>query len=144
MRFFENCYFEYKEDKVAMQMLNLNTKTVEVNISFITSNDFRRLCPENSSKTKQHSQQQQTKSFRQRTSVSQQNFVGALSQGLCADWLVCIAYCISWHLIGSDQLSYLHSLPVCKGKPYLKLSKLILNWTVRNNQRIIALLTISD
>ena len=27
MRFFENCYFEYKEDKVAMQMLNLNTKT---------------------------------------------------------------------------------------------------------------------
>ena len=57
MRFFENCYFEYKEDKVAMQMLNLNTKTIEVNISFITSNDFRRLCPENSSKTKQHSQQ---------------------------------------------------------------------------------------
>ena len=53
----------------------------------------------------------------------------ALSQGLCANWLVCIAYCIFWHLIGSDQLSYLHSLPICKGKPYLKLSKLILNWT---------------
>ena len=23
--------------------------------------------------------------------------------------------------------------PICKGKPYLKLSKLILNWTVRKN-----------
>ena len=33
-------------------------------------------------------------------------FFGALSHGLCADWLVCIAYCISWHLIGLDQLSY--------------------------------------
>ena len=33
-------------------------------------------------------------------------FFGALSQGLRADWLVCIAYCIFWHLIGSDQLSY--------------------------------------
>ena len=33
-------------------------------------------------------------------------FFCALSQGLCADWLVCIAYCIFWHLIGSDQLSY--------------------------------------
>ena len=33
-------------------------------------------------------------------------FFGALSQGLCADWLVCIAFCIFWHLIGSDQLSY--------------------------------------
>ena len=85
MRFFENCYFEYKEDKVAMQMLNLNTKNVEVNISFITSNDFRRLCPENSSKTKQHSQQQETKTIRLRTAVSQGDFFGELSQGLCAD-----------------------------------------------------------
>ena len=33
-------------------------------------------------------------------------FFGALSQGLCVDWLVSIAYCIFWHLIGSDQLSY--------------------------------------
>ena len=88
---------------------------------------------QNSSKTKQHSQQQEAKSVRQRTGVSQQNFVGALSLELCADWLVCIACCIFWHLIGSDQLSYLHSLPICKGKPYLKLSKLILNWTVRND-----------
>ena len=94
MRFFENCYFEYKEDKVAMQMLNLNTKTVEVNISFITSNDFRRLCPENSSKTKQHSQQQEAKTIRRRTAVSQGDFFGELSQGLCTDWLVCIVYCI--------------------------------------------------
>ena len=27
----------------------------------------------------------------------------------------------------------LDSLPICKGKPYLKLSKLILNWTVHEN-----------
>ena len=33
-------------------------------------------------------------------------FFGALSQGLCADWLLCIAYCIFWHLIGSEKLSY--------------------------------------
>ena len=85
MRFFENCSFEYKEDKVTMQMFNLNTKTTEVNISFITSNDFRRLCPENRSKTKQHSRQQEAKTVRPRTVVSQGDFFGALSQGLCAD-----------------------------------------------------------
>ena len=42
------------------------------------------------------------------------------SQELCADWLVCIAYCIFWHLIGSDNLK--RFLPT-----YRKLSKLILN-----------------
>ena len=94
MRFFENCYFEYKEDKVAMQMLNLNTKTIEVNISLIASNDFRRVCPENSSKTKQHSQQQEAKTIRRRTAVNQGDFFGELSQGLFADWLVCIVNCI--------------------------------------------------
>ena len=35
-----------------------------------------------------------------------ETFFGALSQGLCADWLVCITYFIFWHLIGADQLSY--------------------------------------
>ena len=35
-----------------------------------------------------------------------ETFSGTLSQGLCAEWLDCIAYCIFWHLIGSDQLSY--------------------------------------
>ena len=36
-----------------------------------------------------------------------QNSRKTFSQGLCgADWLVCVAYCIFWHLIGSDQLSY--------------------------------------
>ena len=43
-----------------------------------------------------------------------------------ADWLHCIAYCCPIFL------KY-DSLPTCKGKPYLKLSKLILNWTVRKN-----------
>ena len=42
----ENRNFEYKEDKATKQILNLNTKTIEKkNISLITSNDFRRLCP---------------------------------------------------------------------------------------------------
>ena len=122
-----------KEDKATTQILNLNTKTIEINISFITSNDFRRLSPfvfvmptpkhkyqcllilvqrsqcpvyifknlcvdcfryklssvwsyifflngpdkkpkQNSSKTKRHSRQQEAKSFRRRTAVSQQNF----------------------------------------------------------------------
>ena len=48
----------------------------------------------------------EAKSVRRRTAVSQRNFVCTLSQGLCTDWLVCIAYCIFWDLIGSDQLSY--------------------------------------
>ena len=37
-------------------------------------------------------------------------FLGALSQGLWADWLVCIAYCIFWHLIGSAKLAWLAHL----------------------------------
>jgi len=35
-----------------------------------------------------------------------ETFFGALPQELCADWLVCIAYRIFWHLISSDQLFY--------------------------------------
>ena len=63
---------------------------------------------QNSSKTKRHSQQQEAKSVRRRTAPPSVNetFFGALSQGLCGDWLDCIACCIFWHLIGSDQLSY--------------------------------------
>ena len=45
---------------------------------------------------------------------------GALSQGLCAQ-------------TSCPIFLKLDSLPICKGKPYLKLSKLILNWTVRKN-----------
>ena len=44
--------------------------------------------------------------FADETPSANKTFFCALSQGLCADWLVCIAYCIFWHLIGSDQLSY--------------------------------------
>ena len=61
---------------------------------------------QNSNKTKQHSHQQEAKGVTRRTAVSQWNFFGALSLGLCTDWLDCITYCIFWHLIGSDQLSY--------------------------------------
>ena len=74
--------------------------------------------------------------FAEEQPSANKTFFGAFSQGLCADWVVYIVYCIFWHLIGSDQLSYffkLDGLPICKGKPYLKLSKLILNWTVRKN-----------
>ena len=34
MRCCENCNSEYKEDKATMQMLILDTKTIEVNISW--------------------------------------------------------------------------------------------------------------
>ena len=85
MRCCENCNLEYKEDKATTQMLNLNTKTIDVNILFIKSNDFRRLCPGNSSKTKQHSLQQEAKRVRRRNAVSQGDFFGALSQGFFAD-----------------------------------------------------------
>ena len=134
-----------------------------MNISFITSNDFRRLCPlvfecqhlntsisvflflskvsvlvhfqgsmrrlfpkqtfmslviyffllsdpnkkpkPNRSKTKRHRTRSQEGSPTNRRSANETLF-GTLSQGLCADCLVCIACCIFWHLIGSDQLSY--------------------------------------
>ena len=32
--------------------------------------------------------------------------VARCRRALCADWLVCITYCIFWHLIGLDQLCY--------------------------------------
>ena len=50
--------------------------------------------------------QQPRRVFAHEPPSANETFFGALSQGLCADWLVCIAYCIFWHLIGSDQLSY--------------------------------------
>ena len=62
--------------------------------------------PREEAKTKKHSQQQEAKKLRRRTASAKENLFGALSQGLCADWLVCIAFCIYWHLIGSYQLSY--------------------------------------
>ena len=65
--------------------------------------------PRQEAKTKQHSQQQEAKGACTPTNCRQsmqRDFFGALSQGLCADWLVCIAYRIFWHLISSDQLFY--------------------------------------
>ena len=48
---------------------------------------------QNISKTKQHLQQQEAKSACQQTIEATKTFFGMLSQGLCIDWLVCIAYC---------------------------------------------------
>ena len=50
--------------------------------------------------------QQPRRVFAHEPPSAKETCFGALSPGLCADWLVCIAYCIFWHLIGSDQLSY--------------------------------------
>ena len=55
-----------------------------------------------------------------------ETFFGALSQALCAEWLDCIAYCISgiWLVQSSCHIFLkLDSLPIYKGKPYLKLYK---------------------
>lgn len=42
-----------------------------------------------------------------RTAISQKTLSGALSQQeLCTDWLVCIACCFFWHLIGLDNLFF--------------------------------------
>ena len=128
MPLFENCNFEYKEDKVTMQMLNLNTKTIEVNISFITSNDFRRLCPENSSKPKQHSRQQEAKTIRRRTAVSQGDFFWRVVTGTLR-WLTslhCLLYFLTfdWLRPAVPFFLKLDSLPIWKGKSYLKLSRL--------------------
>ena len=100
-------------------------------MSIITSNDFRRLCPFAfllpTSKEKYQCFLFLVQSFSACTFsriyaliVSDTNFhqvihfpfkrprtfFGALSHEICADWLVCIAYCIFWHLTGSDQLSF--------------------------------------
>ena len=140
-------------------------KLLKINISFITSNDFRRLCPlqvfvmptskhkyqcflilvqsfsactfqesirwlfpiqtfisfvihipfkwpRQEDKTKQQQNkttftQQEDKTVRRRTAVSQGNFfLARCDRNFTLNWLECIAYCIFWHLIGSDQLSY--------------------------------------
>ena len=52
-----------------------------------------------------HNKKKQTV-FADEPPSAKETFFGALSQGLRADWVVCIAYCIFWHLIGSDQLSF--------------------------------------
>lgn len=90
---------------------------------------------------KWHSKQREAKSIRQSTTISQLDFFGMLSQGLCADWLVCIAYCIFWNLIGSDQLSFFlrkqESLPIIsKGKSDLKLSNWTVCWQYQLNHRL--------
>ena len=70
------------------------------------------------------------KNFAEEPPSAKKNLFGALSQGLCADWLVCIAFCITGVWLAQTSCPIflkLGSLPVCKGKSYLKLSKLILN-----------------
>ena len=62
---------------------------------------------QNSSKTKRHSQQQEAKSVRRDEPPSaNKTFFRRVVAGTSRWLLVCIAYCIFWHLIGSDQLSY--------------------------------------
>ena len=176
-------------------------KLLKINISFVTSNDFRRLSPfvfvmatskrkyqlqvsvfsyfclkfqclyifknlcvdcfryklssvwsdifllngpdmfkkpkQNSSKTKRHSQQQEAKSVRRRTAVSHRNFFWHVVTGTLR-WLVslhCLLYFLAFHWLRPAVLFFLN-WKVClfvKESGYLKLSKLILNWTVRKN-----------
>ena len=94
---------------------------------------------QNSSKTKRHSQQQEAKSVRRRTAVGQRNFFWRLVTGTL-HWLAslhCLLYFLAFDWLRPAVLLIfflkLDNLPICKGKPYLKLSKLILNWTVRKN-----------
>ena len=69
-------------------------------------------CPRQEAKTKTAAKQnyihnkKKPRVFADEPPSANETFFGALSKGFCADWLVCIAYCIFWHLIGSDQLSY--------------------------------------
>ena len=84
---------------------------------------------QNSSKTKWHSQQQEAKSVCQWTTVSQQNFFGHVVTGTLL-WLAslhCPLYFLAFHWLRPAIFVKLNSLPICKGKPYLKLSKLTLN-----------------
>ena len=92
MRCCENCNSEYKEDKATMPTLILDTKTIEVNISW--------------------------------------RFVTGTLRWLAS--LHCLLYFLAFDWLRPAFLK-LDSLPFCKGKSYLKLSKLILDWTVRKN-----------
>ena len=127
MQFFENCNFEYKEDKVTMQMLNFNTKNIEVNTSFITSNDFRRLCPENSGKTKQHSQQQEAKNCSPTNCCQPRRLFWRVVKGTLRSLtsLHCVLYFLTFDWLRPAVLFFLKldSLPICKEKSYLKLSR---------------------
>ena len=192
----ENRNFEYKEDKAAMQILNLNTKTIKSKhfiynlerfpqtVSFCfkmptsehkyqcflilvqsfracTFSEKRCLSPQvqtftslvihlifllngldkkakqNSSKTKQHSQQQEAKSVRRRTTVSQRDFFWRVVTETLR-WLASLHLPIVFSSIWLTHTNCpiflkLDSLPICKGKPYVKQFKLIFNWTVRKN-----------
>ena len=77
---------------------------IQTFISFVIHVPFK--WPRQEAKTKRYSQQQEAKSVRRRPPSAKEFSFGALGQGRCADWLDCIAYCIFWHLIGSEQLSY--------------------------------------
>ena len=84
---------------------------------------------QNSSKTKWHSQQQEAKSVCQWTTVSQQNFFWHVVTGTLL-WLAsfhCPLYFLAFHWLRPAIFVKLNSLPICKGKPYLKLSKLTLS-----------------
>ena len=112
-KFVEFNFIISKLDKLVV-LLFINNNSWLVNPNFIQFgllhifllNGPNKKTKQNSSKKKQHLQQQEAKSARQQTVAATKTFFGMLSQELCIDWLVCIAYCFFWYLIGSDQLSY--------------------------------------
>ena len=88
----------------------------------------------NSSKTKLRSQQQEAKSVRWQTIVSQRNSFWRFDTGTLR-WLArlhCLLYFLTFDWLRPAALFIqIGQFADCKGKRYLKLSKLILNWTVR-------------
>ena len=78
----------------------------ECQLSSVWSYIFLSNGPEKKPKQNSIHSNKKPKNFAEEPPWAKENLFGALSQGLCADWLVCIAFCIYWHLISSYQLSY--------------------------------------
>ena len=94
------CFYVHFQESLFVSITNFH----QFGHTFSFLNGPEKKPKQNSTKTKRHSQLKEEKECS--PTSAKETFFGALSQGLCADWLVCIAFCIFWHLIGSDQLSY--------------------------------------
>ena len=143
-------FFVIVVSKVSALLRTFSTIVVcfHYKLSSVWSYIFLFKWPRKEAKTKQHQNKTTftaTRSQECSPTSAKETFFGALSQGLWAS-LCCLLYFLAFDWLRPAVLFFIN-WTVClfnKGKSYLKLSKLILNWTVRKNYTIIALLTISD
>ena len=75
----------------------------ECKLSSVWSYIFLSTGPEKKPKQNNIHSNKKPKNFAEEPPSAKENLFGTLSQGLCADWLVCIAFCIYWHLLAQTN-----------------------------------------